>query len=56
MKKHNAPQAELGWAQEPFALIQEQGTDFDRIQREQDQAEKDRIEQSRKQLDMFSQG
>jgi hypothetical protein len=53
MKKHIAPQFELGWKDEPFALIQEQGIDFDRLQREQDQAEKDRSEQSRNHLDLF---
>jgi hypothetical protein len=54
MKNHNAPQAELGWKEEPFALIQEQGTDFDRLQREREQAEKDRSEQSRNHLDLFA--
>jgi hypothetical protein len=53
MKKHKAPQAELGWKDEPFALIQEQGTDFDRLKREREQAEKDRSEQSRNHLDLF---
>jgi hypothetical protein len=51
--KHHTQQFELGWKEEPFALIQEQGTDFDRIQREREQVEKDRSEQSRNHLDLF---
>jgi hypothetical protein len=51
--KHQAQQFELGWKEEPFALIQEQGTDFDRIKAEQEAIEKARAEQQRNHLDLF---
>jgi hypothetical protein len=53
--KHKAQQFELGWTSEPFALIQEQATDFDRIQTEKEQVEKVKAEQQRKHLDLFNQ-
>jgi hypothetical protein len=52
MKKH-IPQFELGWKEEPFALIQDQAIDFDRIKREQDASVTAKAEQDRNHLDLF---
>lgn len=51
--KHKAQQFELGWSEEAFALVPETATDWQRIQAEQEQIEKDRAEQQRNHLDLF---
>lgn len=53
MKKHQAPQFELLIPQEPFALIQEQAPDFERLQAEDARREQDRKESQSKNLDLF---
>lgn len=50
MRKHKTQQTELGWAAEPFALVQEEAPDFERLAREKEQAERDRAESQSKQL------
>lgn len=55
MRKHKAQQTELGWVAEPFALVQEEAPDFERLAREKEQAERDRTESQSKQLSMFEQ-
>lgn len=51
MKKRTARQNEMEWGEaEDFALIQETAPDFDRIQAEQKQREKDKVESQSKNL------
>lgn len=52
--KHKARQFELGWKEEAFTLAVETAPDWQRIQAEQAQAEKDRAEQQSKHLDLFT--
>lgn len=51
MKKHKAPQNEIAWDKpEPFALVPEQATDWERVQAEAKARQKDQAESQSKQL------
>ena len=52
--KHKAPQKEMTWADEPFALIREQATDFTSVLERENQRARDRAKQDSKQLQAFA--